>query len=138
MMSGREPPPRKHFLYVGPAVAYVAAVFVGGSLPARVLRVPPVPGVDKVMHLVAFAGMFVVIFRALDHELYRLKPAHNVGIGVALTCALGGLLEIHQLGIPGRSAELLDFVADAIGALLAAWLLWRLLSRSGRRASSGG
>jgi VanZ family protein len=80
--------------------------------------------------------MFVVIFRALDHELRQLRPRSNIVIGGLLTCALGALLEVHQLGIPGRSAEVLDFVADALGAWSAAFAVWRWMLRSRGRTSS--
>jgi VanZ family protein len=90
------------------------------------------------MHLVVFAGMFVVIFRTLDHELTQLRPRSNIVIGGLITCALGALLEVHQLGIPGRSAEWLDFVADSLGTWLAAFAVWRWMLRSSRRASSEG
>jgi VanZ family protein len=90
------------------------------------------------MHLLVFAGMFVVIFRALDHELRRLRPRSNIVLAGLVTCAVGALLEVHQLGIPGRSAELLDFVADSLGAWLAAFAVYRWMLRSSRRASSEG
>ena len=49
------------------------------------------------------------------------------------SAGLGALLEIWQAFLPYRSAELLDFVADAVGALIAMALTarrWRAQPRS--------
>jgi VanZ family protein len=57
--------------------------------------------------------------------------------GFAASTALGALLELWQAFLPYRSAELLDWVADALGAALAALLLvafWRLAERGAVRS----
>ena len=81
---------------------------------------------DKVLHLVAFAGFEVLAWRALRY----LRPEWGVGWLLVGSCALaiaaGALLEIWQAVLPTRQAELLDWVADSLGALLAAAALWRV------------
>jgi len=113
-------------LHVGPALAYLVAIFVGGSLPQGPDLGLDFAFKDKVLHLVAFAGFEVLAWRALRY----LRPEWGVGWLLVGSCALaiaaGALLEIWQAVLPTRQAELLDWVADSLGALLAAAALWRV------------
>jgi VanZ family protein len=66
-------------------------------------------GLDKVAHLLAFT--------ALAFSGYLGFPASR-GMRTALPFALlayGGLIEVLQLFVPGRSAEWGDLLADGIG-----------------------
>jgi VanZ family protein len=66
-------------------------------------------GLDKVAHLIAFT--------ALTFSGYLGFPASR-GTRTALTLALlayGGLIEVLQLFVPGRTAEWGDLLADGIG-----------------------
>lgn len=138
MPSDTEERPRKRLVNIVPALAYVLAVFVVGSLPSDDLGTPLFVGWDKVVHLVVFAGMFLIVLRALMHELPRVKVSSKLLVALAITSALGALLEVHQLAVPGRSAELLDWASDTLGALLAAFAVRRLVPGFGRQASTGG
>jgi VanZ family protein len=75
---------------------------------------------DKLLHALAFGGMQLVFLRALRFELPRWTLSkQNLG-ALALASGVGGLLELYQMALPHRSAELYDWVADTLGALLAA------------------
>lgn len=112
-------------LHVAPALVYLLGIFVGGSLPQGPDLGLDFAFKDKVLHLVAFAGFEVLIWRALRY----LRPSRGVGWLFASSClvaaAAGALLELWQALLPTRQAELLDWIADSVGALLAAVLLWR-------------
>ncbi|HET6404520.1 MAG TPA: VanZ family protein [Candidatus Thermoplasmatota archaeon] len=69
---------------------------------------PSFPFVDKLQHLVLFAGLALVASRA-----YADKP--RWGIAVALVF-YGACIELAQARV-GRHFELLDLAADALGAL---------------------
>jgi VanZ family protein len=121
-------------LNVAPALLYVLAVFYAGSLP----RVPmPGPaGADKLVHLLAFAVMQLLLFRAVRYELGRLGYKWQLLGAAALASFVGAALEVYQGALPHRSAELGDWIADTVGALLAAVVAWLLLrSRAGRGAA---
>lgn len=90
-------------------------------------------GADKIVHAV----MFAALAGALYLDIVRRKNVYVEGAKVALICAVlativGGEIEIMQgAGSAGRSAEWLDFAADAVGALVGAFVaipLWRYLS----------
>jgi len=107
----------------------VVTVAVLSLLPQDVM--PKVELSDKVGHFIAYAAI------AAAGLLGWRTAAAPVAIASIL---LGGALEIAQMFVPGRSAELLDFVVDAggvaAGMLLAGFLL-RFWTDTGARASRG-
>ena len=100
----------------------MAAIFYVSSLP----QLPMPPGGDKPWHLLAYVGLGIVVVRAVAGGLpARLggPPAITaivIGVGYAVTD------ELHQMFVPGRTAQLTDLAADAIGlcvgvAICRAW-----------------
>lgn len=113
-------------LYVGPALLYVGMVFYFGSI-----RVDPLASVDfdlkdKVLHALAFGGMQVTLARALAFGFPSLSRGQVAVRSAALATFFGGLLEVWQAALPYRFADPFDFLADAVGAVLAACLWWKL------------
>jgi VanZ family protein len=111
---------------VWPAVLDAALILVIGSLP-----VAP-PGTerfsDKTLHCIAFGILAWLASRAFRH-LSPGEPASALVRGFLSSVAVGAGLELWQALLPYRSAELLDFVADAIGALIAVLItagVWQL------------
>lgn len=105
-----------------PVVVYMVAIFVQSSFPSP-------PGItggfdwgDKALHL---AGYGLLGFLAAGAAL-RTWPERSPGwvalVGFAIAAGYGGTDEIHQSFVPERSADVLDFVADAVGAALGASL----------------
>jgi VanZ family protein len=105
-----------------PALAYAALIFFLSSQSSF-----PVPkGIwtaDKLLHCVEYAVLGALTARAL--------AAFGRGGVVPLAWLLAALYgvsdELHQSLVPGRSAEVLDAVAAAAGALLGVLLFhaWR-------------
>jgi hypothetical protein len=128
------PAPRRpgFFVHVVPALLYVLAVFYGGSVGVATVTAVPFLSFDKLLHGVAFAGMQLVVFRAVRFQLPRLELARHNLLTLCLVSAIGALLEFYQLALPHRSAELLDWVADTLGAALGAAFL-QLVARRRRR-----
>jgi len=111
---------------VWPAALDALLILVIGSLP-----VAP-PGTqrfsDKTLHCIAFGILAWLASRAFRH-LSPEAPARALVRGFLASVALGGGLELWQALLPYRSSELLDFVADAIGALIAVLItagVWQL------------
>jgi len=101
-------------------------ILVIGSLPVS----PPGTGrfSDKTLHCIAF-GIFAWLACRAFRYLSPAAPARALLRGFASSVALGGGLELWQSLLPYRSAELLDFVADALGALVAVLItagVWQL------------
>ena len=100
-------------LVVIAAIAYLT--LVPSPLPA-----PPMPlfdGADKVVH----GLMFLVLAWCLNRDISRRKLLVAAVAAFALATAYGGLIEVLQGTMQlGRSADVLDFVADVAGAAIGA------------------
>ena len=112
-----------------PASAYVALVFVLGSMPTG----GGPPGVsDKALHLLAFIPLPGLSERATRLWLSDIALSRRYLISAAFASLLGGLLELWQAVLPHRSCDLLDWVSDTAGAAIGAVLglgVYSLLNR---------
>jgi VanZ family protein len=107
---------------------------------------------DKVMHFGAYGLLGILLLGAMplrrevlgfvpqpnQREVSGAIPPHAVGYSsrqVVLATLLASLYgisdEIHQSFVPGRSPDVLDWLADTSGALLATLLLAQLSRRFG-------
>ena len=112
--------PRRWLLWA-PALVYMAAIFVASSL-SRV-PAPPAGLSDKQVHAVVYAGLAAMILRALAQGSWRGVTLGTALGAVLMAAAYGASDEVHQWFVPGRTFEILDMVADAIGAVLASGML---------------
>lgn len=111
-----------------PAMAWAWVIFHLSSQPT--VPAPSIPGLDKALHFGAYAVLGWLLAFAADRS--RLPLA----VAVALGLLYGVTDEIHQMYVPGRSPDLLDWVADAAGVAAATFLYARRLAR--RAARPGG
>jgi VanZ family protein len=95
-------------------------LFVGGSVPSE----GGGPSIsDKWLHFIAFMPMAVLSERAISALSPGWKTQVRLLSGAALSSGIGVLLELWQLALPYRSAEIFDWVADTLGSLLAVALV---------------
>ena len=101
------------------SVVVIAAIAYLTLVPSP-LPEPPMPlfdGVDKVVH----GLMFLVLAWCLNRDISRRKLLVAAVAAFALATAYGGLIEVLQGTMQlGRSADVLDFVADVAGAAIGA------------------
>ena len=96
-------------------IGYWLALFAGTHLP----RVP-MPNMagghnDKILHLVAFAGLSFLLSWAIPTKLTdRFRNVRLAGLSAIL---YGAFDEITQIPV-GRTADWLDLIADAIGVVV--------------------
>ena len=117
--------PQGFALHVLPALLYLVGIFVGGSLPKLPDTGLEFEHLDKLMHLVAFAGLELLMWRAVRYSWPAGSARSQLLVSLLATSGSGALLEVWQGALPARQAEGLDWVADTLGALLVAVLLWR-------------
>lgn len=99
--------------------------------------VPVSTGWDKLVHLGAYGVLGLLALRACHGGTDGLKPWPTL-LAVLMTLGYGAVDELHQGRVAGRDASVLDWLADAGGALLAVaclGLLGALRARWGRRDS---
>ncbi len=104
-----------------PVVLYMAAIFAVSAMPEP----PSPPGLDdKTQHFAAYAGLGVVTLRATaGGTLAGLGPGSALAAW-AIAVAYGASDEFHQSFVPGRTQDILDLRADAIGAAAAIGVAW--------------
>lgn len=112
------------------AVAVAATILVLSAVPTSggVASTGPfdLVGLDKWLHAGAYAALAATVTYAIGARSRR-----EVAVAVAIAVGVGLLAETMQLGISYRSFDLVDAVANALGAVLGA-VTWRLLG-VGRR-----
>ncbi len=106
----------------GPVAAYAIGIFIESSIS----QVPSLPSgvTDKDAHGVLYAGLGLLILRALARADWRRVSIATVLAAIALSAAYGASDEFHQRFVPGRTADLADLAADTLGASVAAGLAW--------------
>jgi VanZ family protein len=71
---------------------------------------------DKIAHAFEYAGLGVFVAHAVLRTWPDRSRARLFSVAVLIAGAWGVLDEIHQAFVPGRSADVLDAVADVLGA----------------------
>ncbi|HVH12382.1 MAG TPA: VanZ family protein [Longimicrobium sp.] len=104
-----------------PAAGWAAVIFWLSS--RSTVPVPGIPNVDKVAHFGAYAMLGGLLAFAADRSRLPLGAAAAVGI------IYGASDEIHQMFVPGRSPDVLDWAADVAGVAVACFLYSRWRSR---------
>ncbi len=81
-------------------------------------------GMDKVVHGIMMFGLSICLaydFMRSDYGLLDEKPPKNVLLAILLiTIVFGGIIELLQDCMDlGRSLDVIDFLADSIGGVVA-------------------
>lgn len=106
-------------LYRALFLGWAALTFLLTSIP-RMSLAPDVPHVDKVAHFL-FYGVMGLTCALWRRESGRSRKSAALAAW-ALMLLLGAVDEIHQIWIPGREADLFDWMMDAAGGGAGAWL----------------
>jgi VanZ family protein len=101
-----------------PAILCMAGIFVVSSIP----DVGPLPGdvSDKTGHTLAYAVLALLVLYALADGRISGVTMRNTLLAIVIATIYGASDELHQRFVPGRSPDLLDVRADAIGATIGA------------------
>jgi VanZ family protein len=99
-----------------PPFVYALLIFFVSAQP------DPLPAVtaviwDKFLHCVEYGVLALLVCRACRGE--RIRPMLAVALTVIATSAYAATDEWHQFFVPGRNADVLDWLADSIGAAAA-------------------
>ncbi len=100
-------------------IAYVGLIFAVSSW-----QHPPgttVHNADKLVHTIEYAGLGVLLFRAVAPR--RAGP-WQIALVIGLGLLVGVSDELYQRLTPGRQSSVSDLVADVVGLGLGAGLMW--------------
>jgi VanZ family protein len=101
---------KRILLAYAPAIAWAAVVLFIGSRPNLPVPAFDLP-IDKAGHFAMYAVLGALAGRA--HVRTRTPPI----VLIMAMLAVGAIDELNQRTVPGRSSELLDWVADAAGSV---------------------
>lgn len=91
---------------------------------------------DKLMHMTAYGILGVLILGGMSLPVTGYN-FNQVGLATFIATLYGITDEWHQAYVPGRDSDVLDLVADCLGALLATLLMRALVRRLCRRQRPG-
>lgn len=118
----------RRWVYWVPAVFVAAVIFVLSSVPDfGALQQPFLQESDKVLHALVYAVLAGTVLWGLEEGFGRPVPLKRVWLAALVAAVYGITDEIHQRFVPGRMGIWQDWVADAVGAILGAWLVWGLM-----------
>ncbi len=119
--------------HVLPAVAYASAVFYVGLIRIGTLPEVGLVATDKLLHALVFGGLALLLARAAHWARPSAALSNKLLLGSAGSSLLGLLLELCQAFTVYRSADIWDWIADTVGAMLAIGLAFALLAWIPRR-----
>ncbi|HEY0152734.1 MAG TPA: VanZ family protein [Longimicrobium sp.] len=120
----------KPWLRWAPALLCMAAIFVASARPT--IRLPDVDNSDKMLHFAAYAGLGALLAYGGAASAAGRLPL------IAIGTLYGASDEVHQSFVPGRTPDLLDWVADTLGAIAGVLAAHRFFSRRRARAAVPG
>jgi VanZ family protein len=107
----------KFVRYHLPPLVWAAIIFVESSIPGHAFPSTPL-GTDKVVHVGIFFILGWLSHRAFTHQSSELISKLSLYLTQVVTILYGFADEFHQLYVPGRTADMYDMAADALGGFL--------------------
>lgn len=107
-------------IYWIPLFLYCLLLFIQSSYPPlkiipHLKFIPKLVHIDKLLHFLAYIILGILTYRAF----YSINNINSVFIKFLMSFVFASLFslsdEIHQMFVPSRSAEFLDFLADLAG-----------------------
>jgi len=83
---------------------------------------------DKLIHATAYAVMALLAWQAFAHRIVNVHVLFCAAVGFASLYGISD--EFHQSFVAGRNADVWDWLADTLGASLAALILYHQAQRS--------
>jgi len=118
-------------------ILVMGTIFWLSHQPGDSLYLPPLPGIDKLAHLLAYGVLAAATLFAFGERWRSEKAGLTVLITIFFCLVYGISDEFHQSFIPGRAPSFLDIVADCGGAGLVGFFWLRLKGRDDDRKDRG-
>lgn len=106
----------KIYLVYLPLVVYWTALFIATSIPTE--YIPSVGVSDKFYHFFAYLVLSVLLHLTfIFQEKLPVLREFPASFTLLIGSVYGIVDELHQMLIPGRHAEVLDWIADFVGVI---------------------
>ena len=128
-MNGVSDPKLRLIWYWLPPALWCMIIFIQSSF-ATPDMLPTWPYSDKIGHAGIYGLLSILFCRAFNTvAAWRGRGGKLFVTAVVLTTLYGGLDEWHQSFVAARSADLMDLLADFVGAMVGATLYWKTVAR---------
>ena len=131
----------KYLKYQFPWQLLMLGLFIQSSISSIELPDLVFNWFDKILHFLVFGSLGLLMARGFQHSEYHFFNRNYITAGIVLATLYGAFDEIHQSFVPGRMAEISDFVADFLGILFFIWIyyVWQRSTQSKmkKRAKTG-
>jgi len=107
------------FPYIVMTAGYCAIIFYLSSLSDVSVPGFEFPGADKAAHALIYGGLAATVWYGLKQSNEIVKRGLLLGMPLLFALMYGLSDEYHQLYVPGRAFDWLDWLADGVGALMA-------------------
>lgn len=110
--------------YQCPALFYAAVIFGMSSLPGSEVPEMPFGFGDKLVHALEFGLLGMFLYHAFRYPKPWVSSPYRAALAFGILYAASD--ELHQLMVPGRYCDVMDFLVDGIGLALFAGISARL------------
>ena len=111
------------YRYWIPATLYMALIFWLSSRPSpEELRIIPLIARLKIVHMIEYGMLYYFVWHAL-RATSTYRPVEILILAFFIVVLYGLTDEFHQIFVAGRTARLIDVVADGIGGIITAFVL---------------
>lgn len=118
----------KKYLVQLPLIIYWIILFILTSLPSTLAIATDMN--DKLNHFGAYGLLSILLYLNLHfQEKIKILSRFPAAFTVLIASIYGLLDEIHQMFVPGRSAEFLDWLADFLGSVTAVLIMGYILRK---------
>ena len=119
---------RKILVYA-PLIIHWVSIFILTSLPSN--SVPHFALNDKIKHFTAYFVLSIFLALTLKFQSkFKKIQKEFVKFAVIISVTYSTFDELHQIFIPGRDAEILDWLANLLGLMLGLFIVKRFLNKS--------
>ena len=120
--------------YQFPAVAWGLLISLASSVPSTKIPAILLLSYDKVIHAIIFLVLDVLIYRAIAPKVRPMVfSGGRILLSIGLVVLYGAVDEIHQSFVPGRTLDIKDLCADAVGGLLGTLIIFLYVQRQKKR-----
>lgn len=121
---------RTILIFWAPALAWFVVIYNLSAIHGSDLPKIGIPYADKIIHIMEYFVLGALLARAIGRSMRldleerdAIAGTMKVGLAISVFSAIilslcyGALDEAHQLSVPGRSCDIFDLFADAVGAI---------------------
>jgi len=119
---------RKVWMVYVPLTIYWLILLTATSIPVE--KLPSIGINDKINHFIAYFVLSVLVNLTLIYQRKSRLLFEKALVATIVICLFYGAVdELHQMLVPGRFAETLDWIADALGTFTGISIFYFLLNK---------